>query len=150
MSKQSASVQCCSSFAMPSFTASGASSCFTGLLALLSAHGAEGAEQGSCSEVAVYKSKQIDDNWAATYLKIFLGIACFIFVAGIWLGYKAGKPTKKKSKEIGIQTEVVERMSVAVAELTIESIKDRLKVRDLRTTGLKGELAVRLAAHSRW
>ena len=109
---------------------------------------AEGTLPGSCSEVVVYK-KESDDNWTGTYLKIFFGIACFIFVAGMWFGIKVGRPAKEK-KDIGIQTEMMEKMSVDINELTIESIRERLRARDLRTTGLKGELATRLAAQSRW
>ena len=84
---------------------------------------------------------------ASLFLIVFM--ASIAFVAGVCVGLRLGTGTKIE-KEIGTQTHELERLSVNVNELTIESTKVRLSAKDLRMSGLKGELADRLEANARW
>ena len=130
------------------------STCFTGLLALLAAPVTEGAE--TCGQLAKYKG-EVDTTKESSFTMVpmmtmmTLMMICIMifFMAGVCLGWRMARPSKSM-KEVGIQTEKLERMSVSVDELTIESIKIRLRSKDLRMSGLKNELADRLAANARW
>ena len=118
---------------------------FTALLALLSALGAE-CKPDSCGQLVEYKGGEVSagiGTKASLFFIVFM--ASIAFVAGVCVGLRLGTGTKIE-KEIGTQTHKLERMSVRVHELTIESIKQRLRAKDLRMSGLKGELADRLDA----
>ena len=122
--------------------------------ALVAAPVTEGAE--TCGQLAKYKG-EVDTTKESSFTMVpmmtmmTLMMICIMifFMAGVCLGWRMARPSKSM-KEVGIQTEKLERMSVSVDELTIESIKIRLRSKDLRMSGLKNELADRLAANARW
>ena len=60
------------------------------------------------------------------------------------------RPKQQQKQEKSTQTEKLMRMEVKVEELTIESIRDRLRTTDLRLSGSKQQLADRLTENSTW
>ena len=121
---------------------------FTALLALLSALGAE-CKPDSCGQLVEYSGEVSAGIGTKASLFFIVFMASIAFVAGVCVGLRLGTGTKIE-KEIGTQTHELERLSVNVNELTIESIKVRLSAKDLRMSGLKGELADRLEANACW
>ena len=124
---------------------------FTALLALMSTPGVE-CRPDSCGpgQLVEYKGGEVTKGIIGTQASLFFSIAfmTIVFVGGVRVGVKMA-PTKIE-KESGTQTDKLERMSVSVQELTLEAIKERLRAKDLRMSGLKGELADRLEDHTCW
>ena len=115
---------------------------FTALLAL---SGAECKPDSCGGEVSAGIGTK-----ASLFFIVFM--ASIAFVAGVCVGLRLGTGTKIE-KEIGTQTHELERLSVNVNELTMDSIKVRLLKNDLSMSGWnlsKGVLADRLEANARW
>ena len=66
------------------------------------------------------------------------------------VGTVMNRPKQQQKQEKSTQTEKLMRMEVKVEELTIESIRDRLRTTDLRLSGSKQQLADRLTENSTW
>ena len=119
---------------------------FTALLALSGAQ----CKPDSCGQLVEYSGEVSAGIGTEASLFFIVFMASIAFVAGVCVGLKMAGIGTKIEKEIGTQTHELERLSVNVNELTIESIKVRLLAKDLRMSGLKGELADRLEAHACW
>ena len=85
-----------------------------------------------------------------TVIKALFLMAISVFATGVWVGARLMKPSDKKKKDKTVQTDTIERMTVSVEELTIESIKLRLREKQLLSSGLKHQLVDRLSTHAQW
>ena len=85
-----------------------------------------------------------------TVIKALFLMAISVFAIVVWVGARLMKPSDKKKKDKTVQTDTIERMTVSVEELTIESIKLRLREKQLLSSGLKQQLVDRLSTHAQW
>ena len=128
------------------FIKKGMVSRFTALLALSGAQ----CKPDSCGQLVEYSGEVSAGIGTKASLFFIVFMASIAFVAGVCVGLRLGTGTKK---EIGTQTHELERLSVNVNELTMDSIKVRLLKNDLSMSGWnlsKCVLADRLEANARW
>ena len=121
----------------------------TWLLAILTQ--APGAAGQSC-EMTVYRANEKEESdESILYAVLLILVAALIMLAlGVVVGTVMNRPKQQQKQEKSTQTEKLMRMEVKVEELTIESIRDRLRTTDLRLSGSKQQLADRLTENSTW